>query len=133
MTQLPMGRIQARVTIFGVVAAQLVTGVVLAGILAAGGSSKSAYSVLVGTLAGGLPSFFFALKLCSLGEEASPRAQVRAIYVGQTVKIAFASMILASAVVFLDVNLVYLVVGFLVTVLVNWCALLMPLVGDRRG
>ena len=127
-----MGRLHARVTTFGVVAAQIVAGVALAGLLAVGGDSKSAYSALVGTLAGALPSYFFALRLFTLGEGESASTQLRAIYVGETVKIAFASMILASAIAFLDVSLAYLLAGFLATVLVNWCALVMPMAGEQR-
>ena len=77
-----MQRIHARVATFGIVAAQIVAGVALAAWLAAGGDSKAGYSALVGTLAGAMPNFFFALRLSHLAEDADPRvrsAAVRAI------------------------------------------------------
>jgi F0F1-type ATP synthase assembly protein I len=127
-----MGRIHARVTIFGVVAAQIVAGLVFAGFLAAGDALSSAHSALVGVLAGAVPNYFFALRLFSLPGDADASRQLRAIYVGETLKIAFASAILASGIAFLDVSIGYLLAGFLVTVLVSWCAFVMPLAGEPR-
>ena len=125
-----MDRIQARVATFGIVAAQIAAGVSLAAWLAVGGDSKAGYSALVGTLAGAMPNYFFALRLSLLAKDAEPREQLRAIYIGETIKIAFASMVLAAAIVFLDVSLAYLIAGFLVTVLVSWLTLKSRLPGE---
>ena len=72
MTYSRMRPVHARVATAGVIAAQIVAGVVLAGFLAAGGNSNAAYSVLVGTLAGAVPNFFFALKLFGLSAMQTP-------------------------------------------------------------
>jgi F0F1-type ATP synthase assembly protein I len=127
-----MSRVQARVTTAGVIAAQIVAGLGLAAWLWAGGDGRAGYSVLAGLLAGVVPNFFFALKLFGLRSDADARSQLRAIYAGETVKVAFASMLLASAIAFLPVSLAYLLAGFLATVVVSWCALAMPLNGEQR-
>jgi F0F1-type ATP synthase assembly protein I len=115
-----------------VVAAQVVSGVVLCGAIAAGGDSRAAYSALTGTLSGVAPNFFLALKMFSLPADASPERQLRAVYSGEVVKIAFAASMLAAAMVRLDVSVGYLLGGYLGTVVVQWFALLMPVPGRRR-
>ena len=122
-------RIHARTTVFAVVAAQVVTGAAFAGALAAGGNTSAAYSVLIGTLSGALPSFYLALKMFSVAEDAPPERLLRAVYVGETLKIAFAVSILAVAIAYLDVSLPYMLGGYLGTVVVQWFALLMPVSG----
>ena len=42
-------------------------------------------------------------------------------------------MMLVSAIVFLDVSLGFLLAGFMSTVLVSWCALVMPLAGESQA
>lgn len=125
-------RIHARTTVFGVVAAQVVTGVALCGVFAAGGDSRAAYSVLTGTLCGTLPNFYLALKMFSLAHDAPPDRLLRAIYVGETLKIVFAASMLAVTAVFLDVSVPYVIGGYLVTVMVQWFALLMPMSDGSR-
>ena len=128
-------RIHARTTVFAVVAAQVVTGVALCGVFAAGGDSRAAYSVLTGTLCGVLPNFYLALKMFSIAHGAPPDRLLRAIYLGETLKIVFAASMLAVTVVYLDVSVPFVIGGYLVTVMVQWFALLMP-VSDgpvRRG
>lgn len=128
-------RIHARTTVFAVVAAQVVTGVALCGVFAVGGDSRAAYSVLTGTLCGALPNFYLALKMFSIAHGAPPDRLLRAIYIGETLKIVFAVSMLAVTVVYLDVSVPFVIGGYLVTVMVQWFALLMP-VSDgpvRRG
>lgn len=120
-------RIHARTTVFVVVAAQVVTGAALCGVLAVGGDWYAAYSVLTGTLCGVLPNFYLALKMFSLAHGAPPERLLRAIYVGETLKIVFAAAMLALTAVYLDVSVPYVIGGYLVTVMVQWFALLMPL------
>ncbi len=127
-----MEPIHARVATFGVVAAQIAAGVALAAWLAVSGDTQAGYSALVGTLAGAMPNYFFALRLSHLTKDAEPREQLRTIYIGETIKIVFASAVLASAIAFLDVRLAYLIAGFLVTVVVSWLALKAPLPGESR-
>jgi ATP synthase protein I len=119
-------RIHARTTVFVIVAAQIVSGLVLAGVFAAGGDRTAAYSALTGTLCGAMPNFFFALKMFSVAVETPPDRLLRVIYVGETLKIVFAASMLAAAMVLLDVSVGYLLVGYVGTVVVQWFALLMP-------
>ena len=62
-------RIHARTTVFAIVAAQIVAGLVLAGVFAAGGDGNAAYSALTGTLCGAVPNFFLAMKMFSVGAD----------------------------------------------------------------
>ncbi len=125
-------RIHARATIFGVVAAQAVAGAALAGVLAAGGDSRAAYSALTGALSGVIPNFYLALKMFSLAADAPAERLLRAVYVGETLKIAFAGSMLAVVISFLDVSVPYVIGGFLATVVVQWFALLMPVSDGLR-
>jgi F0F1-type ATP synthase assembly protein I len=126
-------RIHAKTTVLVVVAAQIVSGAALAGVFAAGGDSKAAYSALTGTLSGALPNFYLALKMFSVATDAPPDRLLRVIYVGETLKIVFAASMLAAAVVVLDVSVPYLLAGYGATVVVQWFALLMPASGPTTG
>ena len=112
-------RIHSKTTVFAVVAAQVVAGVVLAGLFAYRGNSDAAYSVLIGTLSGALPNFYLALKMFSVAVDAPADRLLRAIYLGETPKIVFAGSMLAVAMVVLKVNVPYLLVGYLATVMVQ--------------
>ncbi len=119
-------RIHSKTTVYAVVAAQIVAGVVLAGIFAHGGNSDAAYAVLTGTLSGALPNFYLALKMFSVPVDTPADRLLRVVYVGETLKIVFTVSMLALAMVVLNVNVPYLLVGYLATVMVQWFALLMP-------
>lgn len=125
-------RIHSRTTVFAIVAAQLVAGVVLAALIAYGGESKAAYSALTGALSGVLPNFYLALKMFSVPVDTPPDRLLRAIYVGEALKIVFAGSMLAVAMVVLDVSVPYLLVGFLATVVVQWFAFLLPVSDGTR-
>lgn len=111
---------------YAVVLTQIVAGVALSAVLAVGGDSRASYSVLTGTLCGALPNFYLALKMFSLSVDASAEQMLRAIYLGETLKIVFAIALLAVAIAKLDISVPYLLGGFLGTVVVQWLALLMP-------
>jgi len=119
-------RIHARTTVFAVVAAQVVMGAALSAVFAVEGDSRAAYSVLTGTLCGALPNFYLALKMFSLAHGSPPERLLRAIYVGETLKIVFAASMLTVSVMYLDVSVPFVIGGYLVTVMVQWFALLMP-------
>jgi ATP synthase protein I len=119
-------RIHAKTTVYAVVFTQIVAGLVLSAGLAVGGDSRASYSVLTGTLCGALPNFYLAIKIFSLGVDSSADQMLRAIYVGETLKIVFAVALLALSISRLDVSVPYLLSGYLGTVVVQWFALLMP-------
>ncbi len=125
-------RIHARTTVFAVVAAQAVAGAALSGVLAAGGDTRAAYSALTGTLSGVLPNFYLALKMFGLAADEPANRLLRAVYVGETLKIVFAASLLAVAVSFLDVSAPWVIGGYLATVMVQWFALLMPVSDGLR-
>ena len=119
-------RIHAKTTVYAVVITQIVAGALLYAALLAGGDSKAAYSVLTGTLCGALPNFYLALKMFSVSVDAPAEQLLRAAYVGASLKIAFATAMLAVAISMMDVSVPYLIGGYLGTVVVQWFALLMP-------
>ena len=119
-------RVHAKTTVYAVVITQIVAGVVLSAGLAVGGDSRASYSVLTGTLCGALPNFYLALKMFSLGVESSADHMLRAIYLGESLKIVFTVALLAVALAKLDVSMPYVLGGYLGTVVVQWFALLMP-------
>ena len=119
-------RVHAKTTVYAVVITQIVAGVVLSAGFALGGDSKASYSLLAGTLSGALPNFYLALKMFSLSVDAPAEQMLRAIYLGESLKILFAVALLAVAIAKLDVSVPYVLVGYLGTVVVQWFALLMP-------
>jgi ATP synthase protein I len=119
-------RIHAKTTVYAVVITQIVAGVALSAMLAMGGDSRASYSVLTGTLCGALPNFYLALKMFSLSMDASAEQMLRAVYLGESLKILFAVALLAVAIARLDVSVPYLLGGYMGTVVVQWFALLIP-------
>ena len=111
---------------YAVVITQIVAGVALSAGFAVGGDSRASYSVLTGTLCGALPNFYLALKMFSLSVDASANQMLRAIYMGESLKILFATALLGVSIAKLDVSVPYLLGGFLGTVVVQWFALLIP-------
>ena len=122
-------RIHAKTTVYAVVITQIVAGVALSAVFAAGvvaGDSRASYSVLTGTLCGALPNFYLALKMFSQSIDASAEQMLRTIYLGESLKILFAVALFAVAIAKLDVSVPYLLIGYLGTVVVQWFALLIP-------
>ena len=119
-------RTHSRVTVFAVVAAQLFTGGVAAAWLAFTGDGKAGYSVLLGSLVGVVPGFYLALKIFGADADGDARRLLRRIHVAETVRIVFAVALFVTIILALDVSVPYVLVGYLITVLVNWFALLMP-------
>ena len=119
-------RIHAKTTVYAVVLTQIVAGMALSAMFAVGGDSRASYSVLTGTLCGALPNFYLALKMFSAGVDSSAQQMLRAIYVGESLKIVLVAALLVVAIARLDVSVPYLLGGYLGTVVVQWFALLMP-------
>lgn len=122
----------SRVTAFAVVAAQIITGGAVSAWLLGTGEGGAAYSVLLGTLVGALPGFYLAAKIFNLDVNMDPERRLRAIYVAEAVKVSFSVALFVTVILALDVSVPYVLVGYLVTVLVNWFALLMPVRGHGR-
>lgn len=119
-------RIHAKTTVYAVVLTQIVAGIALSAMFAVGGDSRASYSVLTGTLCGALPNFYLALKMFSMGVDSSAQQMLRAIYIGESLKIVLVAALLVVAIARLDVSVPYLLGGYLGTVVVQWFALLMP-------
>ena len=80
-------RIHAKTTVYAVVLTQILAGIALSAMFALGGESRASYSVLTGTLCGALPNFYLALKMFSMGVDSSAQQMLRAIYIGESLKI----------------------------------------------
>ena len=131
-TRLRRANAYSRVTAFAIVAAQIVTGCVLSAWLLMTDEGGAAYSVLLGTLVGALPGFCLAARIFNLDVDMDPERRLRAIYVAEAVKMTFAAALFVVVILALEVSVPYVLVGYLVTVLVNWFALLMPVRGPGR-
>ena len=123
---LALARIYSKVTTYGIIAAQVVTGLVLAGTLLFWLNSHAAYSALTGAAIGIVPSFYLARRVFSLSVEATPDQILRAFYVGEGLKIGLTVGLFVIALLMLDVAVVWVVGGYLATIIVYWFAILMP-------
>jgi F0F1-type ATP synthase assembly protein I len=97
-------RIHAKTTVYAVVFTQIVAGIGLYAVLALDGHSKAAYSLITGTLCGALPNFYLALKMFSVSIDAPAEQLLRAVYVGESLKIVFATAMLALAISMMDLT-----------------------------
>lgn len=85
---------------------------------------RNALSAAVGGSASTLGSALLVLRMFRFGPETPPARIVRAFYVGEGAKIALTVLILAFAVVRLDVNVLVMMLTYLATLPVYWFALL---------
>ena len=123
---LAVARIYSKVTTYGIIAAQVVTGLVLAGTVLLWLNSHAAYSVLTVAAIGIAPSFSLARRVFSLGVEATPDLILRAFYVGEGLKIGLTVGLFVIALLTLDIEVIWVVGGYLATIVVYWFAILMP-------
>lgn len=113
-------------TAFRVVAAQLITTVAIAGMLWLLCEPRDAVSALAGGLAGALPNLYLAGRISRLRAGMPPARILRAIYVGEALKLMSTLALFVIAFKLLDVNVLIMFGAYLATVIVNWFALLVP-------
>lgn len=91
---------------------------------------RTGYSALVGGLVGVIPNYYLALRLARRQRSASAEQALRAIYIGELIKIAFTAALFVIAIMLLKVNFLVAVLGYLATVTVHWIAFLRADVGE---
>ena len=119
-------RIYSKITTYGIIAAQVVTGLVVAGTALLLLNSHIAYSALTGSAISILPSFYLARRIFSLSSEATPEQMLQAFYVGEGLKIGLTVGLFIIALLALDVVILWVIGGYSATVVVYWFAILMP-------
>ena len=119
-------RIYSKVTAYGIVAAQIVTGLCLAGGLLIFADQSTAYSALTGCAIGVVPNFYLVRRVFNSDVEQAPGQMLRAFYVGEAIKFALTVSLFVIAIIVLNTQILSLFGGYLATILVYWFALLMP-------
>ena len=107
----------------------VVTGV--AAVLGALWGMHASYSALVGGLVGVIPNYYLARRLAQRQRSASAEQALRAIYIGELIKIAFTAALFVIAIMLLRVNFLVAVLGYLATAAVHWIAFLRADVGEN--
>lgn len=124
--------LRSRRTMLRLVTGQLFAVVGLAAVLALVVNTITGYSVLVGGLAGVIPNFHFACRLARPAAGDATR-HLRHIYTGEFIKIAFTVALFVIAIRMLRVEFMYVILGYAVTVVVNWVAFLFADLGEVHG
>lgn len=129
MRSSPDGR--HRQTAFRVVAAQAaVTGASALVALATGGE-RAAYSALVG---GGIcvtTGAVLAARMFRAGTESSPAVALRAFFAGEVIKIALTVALFAGAIIYLEVDLLVVILAYMAALAVYLAALIMTAGGQH--
>ena len=90
-----------------------------------GVSIKSAYSALIGGGISTASSLYLVGRLFRFPEGTPPGRIIRAFYMGEAVKILLTAALFAVAIVFLKVDILFMLLAFMLTLSVYWFALLM--------
>ena len=109
---------------FGILAAQLGVGLLLAAIGGFSAGRTAAYSALTGGMICLLPNTFLALRIIAAGMKRDPRALVRGMYAGEAGKLMISAMLFIVAFTLVKpLAAGWLFAGFIATQSVMWVAL----------
>ena len=114
---------RANRAIFGLVGGQLAVAIGAAAAFGALGGAHQAYSALVGGLIAVIPNAYFGLRLVRR-RYASAADNLRSIYAGAFIKIAFSCALFVIAIRVLNTNFVVVIAGFAAASAANWIGLL---------
>lgn len=130
--QRPSGalRERARRSIMRVIAGQLVVALLMIAGLTMFAGTRTGYSVMVGSLIGLLPNYYFAARLMRRRISATAIQSLREIYTGEVIKIAFTSALFVIAIMLLSIDFLTVVVSYLAMVVVHWLAVLVVDLGE---
>jgi ATP synthase protein I len=112
-------------TAWKIVAAQILVTLVLAMGLLLGVSVRSSYSALLGGGISTISSLYLVDRLFRFPEGTPPDRIIRAFYTGEAVKLFLVTALFAVAIVFLNVDFLFMLLAFIFTLPVYWFALLM--------
>jgi ATP synthase protein I len=126
-------RERARRTISLMLAVQLGVTIATAAVLAGLSGERTAMSLLTGGIIGVVPNYYLAGRMFRRKPGGTPFAALCRIYTGELVKLAFIAALFVIALKLLDVSFAVVVAGYVMTVVVNWLALLFVDLGERRG
>ncbi len=118
--------VQNKLTAHKIVIAQALVTVCLAATLSLWARLDAAYAALVGGGIGALASGYFAGRVFRHDNVAEPSRILRAVYVGEVMKIAITIALLLAAIMVLQVDVLFLLLGYAATLPVYWLALLLP-------
>lgn len=124
---------RARLTITRVLTWQLGTALVIAAALALFADQRAAFAAVVGGVIGVVPNCYLAGRMLRRRRSATAEETLRAIYIGEFLKIAFTIALFVIAIKLLNVSFGIVLATYVATVAVNWVALLFVDLGERRG
>lgn len=93
-------------------------------------TGQAAYSALVGALVGVIPNYFFAARLFRGSTAPGPQRLVREMYLGEAIKIVFTAALFVSAILYLSVETLFVILGYGATIAGSWGSLLMIDLGE---
>ncbi len=114
---------------FRVVGGQIMMTVFFAAACLGWGTTKWAYSAAVGGLICVIPGAFMAARISLGRQHHNPIRVLRRFYLNEVVKIALTVTMFAVAIVYLDVDLLVMFLGYVATTTVYWFALLASVEG----
>ena len=93
-------------------------------------TGQAAYSALVGALVGVIPNYFFAARLFRGSTAPGPQILVREMYLGEAIKIAFTAALFVIAILYLHVEMLFVILGYCANIVGSWGALLVIDLGE---
>ncbi len=108
---------------FRVVGGQLLMTAFLAAACLGWGTPEWAYSAAVGGLICVIPGAYLAARLFSGGRNGSPVSVLRSFYYNEAVKIALTAVMFVVAILYLELNLLVMILAYGAATMVYWFAL----------
>ena len=116
-----------------VVAGQAAVALCLAAGVAIFFGIRPGYSALVGGGIGILPTYYLAIRMFRRPASMSAEKALRSIYLGEGIKVVFTVALFVIALRLLDVDLVFVGLGYVATIVVNWVAVYKADLGESPG
>ena len=113
------------------VALQLAAALAIAALCALLVGAHTGYSALVGGLISVLPNYYLVGRLTRRQGAATATQSLRAIYLGEFIKIAFTVALFVIAIRLLSIDFLTVVLTYLAMMIVNGFALLVADIGER--
>jgi len=97
--------------------------VAAAGVGLATGGTRAAYSAAVGGAICVLSGAYLAARMFRTQPGSSPAQVLRAFYVGEVVKVALTALLFAVTILYLDVDVLIVILAYVAALAVYWVAL----------
>lgn len=109
---------------YRITACQFVLTLAFAGIMRWWVGEHAGVSALLGGMSAVVPGWYFAQRMDRCGQDPTPERVLRTFYLAEVHKIAMTAACFAFALLVMKADMLFLLLGYLVTVPVYWFALL---------